>query len=235
MLGNYHRAQLNARRVTADAHVYALTRGDLHSDPIYLPRPSARSDRQSPLSLALASPSQAPVLIANYYITGVDSTNSSTSSSYDIYLYLPNDYNSDNDLFSILRHQIKKMETTGYLASLAGLESIKITVDTNTAPTPVIDDEPIHISTHILLEVIAQYSGKFTVTLPSTSLRHMVSFFSPTGRPNGRPPSPKPASRRTSQPTSETTSINKSPPSSEPTLPRQNPHETHATSTARPL
>ena len=169
MLGNYHHAPLNARRITVDVYPYVASRGDLHIDPIYLHYPSARNDIQSPLALTLASPSHAPVLIDNYYITGLYSSNSSTTNNYDIYLNLPNDYDFDNDLYSILSDQLKIVETTGYLSSPAGLESIKITADTNTTPTPDLDDEPIHNSTYILPTVLAKYPGKFIVTLPTTS------------------------------------------------------------------
>ena len=61
------------------------------------------------------------------------------------------------------------METAGYPTSPAGLESIKITADTNTTPTPEFDDEAIHSSTHILPAVLAQSPGKFTITLTTTS------------------------------------------------------------------
>jgi len=81
MLGNNHHAPLHARRVTADVHPPAATRGDLHSDRINLHHPSARTDLQSPVSLTKASPTHAPALIDNHYITGVHSSNSSTSSS----------------------------------------------------------------------------------------------------------------------------------------------------------
>jgi hypothetical protein len=61
------------------------------------------------------------------------------------------------------------METSGYPTSPAGLESIKITSETNTIPTPEFNDEAIHNTTHILPAVLAQYPGKFTFTLPTTS------------------------------------------------------------------
>ena len=107
MLGNYHHAPIKARRITVDVHPTAATRGDIHTDPIYLHHPLARNDLKSPLALTPASPSHTPVLIDNYYITIVHSSISSTANNYDIYLYLPNDYDSDNDLYSILSDQLK--------------------------------------------------------------------------------------------------------------------------------
>jgi hypothetical protein len=149
MLGNYHHAPLNARRVTANVHPHAASRGDLHSDPIYIHHPSARSDLQSPLALTPASPSHAPILIDNYYITGVHSTNSSASINFYIYLYLSKDYDSDNDLYSLISDQLKIVETAGYLTSPTGMESITITADTNTTPILELDDELIHNATHV--------------------------------------------------------------------------------------
>jgi len=108
-------------------------------------------------------------LIDNNYITGVHSSNSSTIIIYDIYIYLPYDYDSHNDLYSILNDQLKLMEIAGYPTSPAGLEAIKITADTNTTPTPGFGDEEISSNTHILPAILSQCPGKFTLTLPTTS------------------------------------------------------------------
>ena len=132
--------------MTTDVHLLAATRGDLHSDPVNLHRPSARTDLQSPLTLTPSSPSSGLDLIDNYYIIGVHLSNSSTSSNYDIYIYLPDDYDSDNDLYSLINDQLKIMETAGYPASLADIESVTITADTrtHTPHIPELDDETIH-------------------------------------------------------------------------------------------
>jgi hypothetical protein len=73
----------------------ASVRADLFSYPIYLHHPSAQHDLQSPLAIQTASPATNPILVDNYYIIGVHSSNFPKGITYDVFLFLSN-YNDTN-------------------------------------------------------------------------------------------------------------------------------------------
>jgi hypothetical protein len=64
--------------------------------------PSAREDLQHPLLLHPAAPTLIPVIIENYCITGIYSTNTQNDISFYVYIYLPNDYDQTTDGIDVL-------------------------------------------------------------------------------------------------------------------------------------
>ncbi len=81
-------------------------RNDLSADTIYFHHPSAREDLQHPLLLHPATQTHNPVNIENYYITGVYSNNTQNDNSFNVYIYLPNDYEQTTDITDIITLQL---------------------------------------------------------------------------------------------------------------------------------
>ena len=90
-------------------HVYpaAGSRGELDNDCIYLHHPSRRLDLESPLALAPLTHNHSPELIDNLYLTGVYSTDSSTTSAFLIHIYLPEA--TPEDIITIILRRLKEM------------------------------------------------------------------------------------------------------------------------------
>jgi hypothetical protein len=64
-----------------------------------------------------ASPNQNPALIENCYITGVHSTKPYSEHNFYLYLYLPNDYNTTDEVLELITIQLNLLEATGYPTS----------------------------------------------------------------------------------------------------------------------
>jgi hypothetical protein len=120
-ISNYHLAPLGARRIYDVILPPSHDRADLTADPIYFYHPSARQDPQSPLSIQPTAPITTPVLIENYYISGVYSTNPRNESNLYVYIYLPSDYNTVNEVLNLLITQLISMQAAGYPTSIIGM------------------------------------------------------------------------------------------------------------------
>jgi hypothetical protein len=110
MLGKIQSAPLNARRTYDAVLPHHHTRSNLSYDPIYQLHPSVRLDLQSPLVLQPTSTNHNPALVENTYITGVHSTNPQSENNFSIYLYLPIDYNTTNEVLELVTTELKLLE-----------------------------------------------------------------------------------------------------------------------------
>jgi hypothetical protein len=109
------------------------------------------------------------VIIENYYITGVYSTNPRNEHTFYIYIYLPNDYNTVNELLDLLTNQLASMQAAGYPTSPVGMVSVLTTTITNHPPTDELDDDPIETATTVIPTQLQPYAYKYRITLPNTS------------------------------------------------------------------
>ncbi len=175
------------RRVSADVHTPTSSRADLSSDPIYLHHPSAREDLQSPLALQHASPTHAPVYIDNYYINGIRSSTATNDNSFDIYLFLPNHYDSESDLLELLHEQLRLMETAGYPTSTCGLEHLIITTISHLLPNYELDDEPSNNTTHLIPASFTTHPYKYKLILPTNSPESYGLLLLASCQQNGKP------------------------------------------------
>ncbi len=89
----YHTVPLGARRIYEAVHPPMYARDDLTADPIYYFHPSAREDLQSPFFMQFLNPSHNAVIIENYYITRIYSTDPQNDISFYALVYLHKDYN----------------------------------------------------------------------------------------------------------------------------------------------
>ena len=138
-------------------------------EPIYHLHPSAKLDLlQSPLVLQPASPNHNPALIENYNITGVHSTNPQSEHNFYIYLYLPNDYNTTDEVLELITAQLNLLQAAGYPTSAFGMKSASVNASTN-PPQDELDDDPIELAANIIPTQLSPYPHKFLMTLPSTS------------------------------------------------------------------
>ena len=88
---SYFSAPLGGRRVLEAVLPPKHDRADLSVDPIYSNHPSDREGLQHPLLLHTASQGLNSVVIENYYVTGVHSSNTHNDASFSVFIYLPND------------------------------------------------------------------------------------------------------------------------------------------------
>jgi hypothetical protein len=101
-ISSYYTPPLGARRILEAVLPLTHDRSDLSADTIYFYHPSAREDLQHPLLLQHIAPTLNSVIIENYFITGIYSTNTQNDSSFHIYIYLPNDYDNTTNVIHIL-------------------------------------------------------------------------------------------------------------------------------------
>ena len=87
--------------------------GELDNDCIYLHHPSRRLDLQSPLALTPLTQHHSPELIDNLYLTGVYSTDSSTTSAFLIHIYIPE--TTPEDIITVILRQLQEMQRGGIL------------------------------------------------------------------------------------------------------------------------
>jgi hypothetical protein len=83
------------------------------------------------------------VVIENYYITGVYSTNPRNEKAFYVYIYLPNNYNIVNDLLDLLAIQLTSMQATEYPTSTTCMISALTIAIMGDPPTDEFDDDPI--------------------------------------------------------------------------------------------
>ena len=151
-------------------HVYPTVgqRGELENDFICIHHTSRRLDLQSPHALRLISADHSPHLIDNMYLTGVHSTNPSTTSAFMPHLYIPE--STPNDITNIIATQLVEMHTQGIQTFLAHLHNMMI-VDsiTNTFDTTFLDDEPIASGTYVTTSHLEGTPHTHVVNLPTFS------------------------------------------------------------------
>ncbi len=94
-------------------HPAAGHRGELDNDCIYLNHPSRRLDLHSPLALAPLSQHHSPELIDILYLTGVYSTDSTTTSAFLIHIYIPKA--TPEDITNKISMQLNEMQKEGIL------------------------------------------------------------------------------------------------------------------------
>jgi len=121
-ISTYYTAPLGARRILEAVLPPAHDRNDLSADPIYFHHPFVREDLQHPLLLQPASPTLNSIVIENYFVTGIYSTNSQNDNNFHVYIYLPNDYDNTTDTIDILTTQLGSMRTAGYPTSPSGIQ-----------------------------------------------------------------------------------------------------------------
>ncbi len=169
IISNYHTAPLGARSVLAAVLPPTHDRNDLSEDPIYFNHPLAREDLQHPLLLHPAASGLQPVAIENYYITGISSSNTQNENSFDVYLYLPNDYDQTTDIVDILTIQLDSMRASGYPASFAGIHAAAVTAISENPPSAELDDDPIDTTNLYTPPQLSNCPYKFRLTLPANS------------------------------------------------------------------
>jgi len=90
------------------------------------------------------------VLIKNYYISGIYSTNSRSERSFYAYGYLTNDYNTVNEVLDLLTIQLESMHVAGYPTSPTYTISATATIIIDDPPTDELDDDLIETTTIII-------------------------------------------------------------------------------------
>jgi hypothetical protein len=135
-ISSYYTAPLGARRILEAVLPLSHDRNDPTTDTIYFHHPSARKDLHHPLILQPATQTHSPVNIVNYYITGVYSDNTHSDSSFNVYIYHPNDYEQTTDVIDIITLQLDSMRTAGYPTSPSGIHATTVTVISDDPPTP---------------------------------------------------------------------------------------------------
>ena len=108
--------------------------------------------------------------IENYYVTGVHSTSPRNENTFYIYIYLPNDYNTVNEILDLLSAQLTSMQAVGYPTSTTCMLSALTTTITEDPPTDELDDDPIESTTSIIPPQLTPYAYKYRSTLPNNSL-----------------------------------------------------------------
>ena len=118
---------------------------------MYIHHPSRRLDLQSPLALNPISPSHTPELIDNLYLTGVYSNDSTTTSAFLIYIYLPEA--TPADISTILCNNLDEMNKNNVLSPTDNYNnSITAHLLTDTYHTTYLDDEHISNATTVTAE-----------------------------------------------------------------------------------
>ena len=156
-ISSYFSAPLGGRRVLEAVIPPHHDRADISADPIYFNHPSAREDLQHPLLLRPAAQGLNSVVIENYYVTGVHSTNSQNHASFYIYIYLPNDYDHTTDLIDVLTLQLDSMNTAGYPTSPLGIRDAQVTALLGDIQTSEPYDDPIDTMTLITPPQLSPY------------------------------------------------------------------------------
>ncbi len=169
LLGSFHTAPLNARRVDPNVYPTPTDRESVLANPIYYHHPSARLDLQSPLALNPISPAHSPVLIDNYYITGTHSGHDPNTSSYKLTMFLHNLDDPATVIKPLLTQQLTDMQNAGFPTSTQGLDSVQIIAYDTYPADPEIDDEPITGTTDVLPPSLATCSYAFKISLPTYS------------------------------------------------------------------
>ena len=121
------------------------TRGSLDLNCIYKYHPSRRLDLQSPLTLATTNTNASPDFL-NHYINGTLSDDSSTDSSFLVYLQLPN--TSPQDILNLPMLQLTDMHAHGHTTDPSSLYDIATVQSLTDRPYHTeFDDEPIRTNT----------------------------------------------------------------------------------------
>jgi hypothetical protein len=110
------------------------------------------------------------VLIENYYISGIYSTNPRNESSFYVDIYLPSVYTIVNEVLDLLTTQLAFMHATGYPTSATCMISAIATTITDYPPADKLDDDPIETTTINIPPQLTAYPYKYRVTLPNNSL-----------------------------------------------------------------
>jgi len=129
---------------------------------------SRRLDLQSPLALRPISADHSHGLIDNLYLTGVHSTDSATTGTFTVNIYLLD--STLEDITNLLASQLDDMQKEGIHTSSKHLHII-VTVDatTNIMDTTFIGDEPIASGTYVTHPHPEGTSYVYIVTLPTFS------------------------------------------------------------------
>jgi hypothetical protein len=181
IIGNFHDAPLNARRLDKNAYPTAVDCDNvLEADPIYMHHPSPRQYLQSPLALTPLSPAHSPVLIENQYLTGVHSAKDPNVSTYTIFMYLPHDADHKTVIKTILTNQLVHMQSAGLPTSPEGLDALQVQKNSAYPVQPKCDDEPITNTTQVTPSQLNTCPYSFTITLPafSTAVYGLLFFAS---------------------------------------------------------
>ncbi len=81
--------------------------------------------------------------------------------SFNIYIYLPNDYDHTTDVIDILMLQLDSMRTAGYPTTPLGIRDAQVTAIFG-EPTTEIDDDPIETPTHYIPPQLSPYPSNST-------------------------------------------------------------------------
>ncbi len=65
------------------------------------------------------------MVIENYCVTGVHSSNTQNYASFYVYIYLPNDYDHTTDVVEILTIQLDSMRSAGYPTTTSASAKLK--------------------------------------------------------------------------------------------------------------
>jgi hypothetical protein len=170
IIGNYHDAPRNARKIDKNVYPTAADRVNiLETDPIYIYHPTPHQDLQSPFALTPLSPVHSPILIENQYLTGVYSTKDPNTSTYKIYIYLSHDIDYKTTINTILANQLAHMQAAGLPTSPEGLDALQVLENSTYPGTPELYDEPITITTKVIPTHLRTCPYSFTMTLSTFS------------------------------------------------------------------
>jgi hypothetical protein len=100
------------------------------------------------------------VLIENYCISGVYSTNPRNESSVYVYIYHLSDYTTINEVLDLLTTQLTSMHAAKYPNSATCMISAIAKAITDDPPADELDDDPIETTTIIIPPQLIPYPNK---------------------------------------------------------------------------
>ena len=168
VIGSFHNAPLSSRMHSHQIQPVVGRRGELDNYYLYLHHPSRRLDLQSTLDLAPISTIHTPELIDNLYLTGVNSDDSAKTSSFLLYMYIPEA--TADDISTILSKQLEEMQKNGALSPTDNnTSSMTAHPLTDTHHTTYLDDEHISQATNMTSEHLKGVPHAYIVTAPTFS------------------------------------------------------------------
>jgi hypothetical protein len=99
----------------------------------------------------------------------VHSSNTQNDASFNVYIYLPNDYDNTTNVIDILTLQLDSMRSAGYPTSPHGIHDAQVLAISDDPSTPELDDDPIETTTTYTPPQLNPYPYKFRLTLSANS------------------------------------------------------------------
>jgi hypothetical protein len=146
----YYTGPLGARRILEAELPPTHDRNDLSADPIYFHHPSATENPQHPLLLQHETPTLNSVIIENYFVTGIQSTNSKNDKTFPR-LHIPPERLRQYHIHHRYPHNPTRLHANGGISYLAlshlscnGHIHLRRTTDNRTRRRPIRQNHSLH-------------------------------------------------------------------------------------------